>query len=62
MECVEAKYEGKKCYLNVDYIVDIFPNTKPHKEDEEYIAYTIDVDRGGYYIAKITMDLWMKGE
>lgn len=45
---VEAIYEptGDKCFLGMDYVIDVFP----HKDG--YIAYTIDLERGGYIISK----------
>lgn len=41
---IPAVYDGKNCYLNTDYIVDIFCT------NGEFIAYTLDTQRNGYVI------------
>lgn len=54
---LEAIYEptGQKCYVGMDYVIDVFP----HKDG--YIAYTIDLERGGYIISKEEFNKW-KGD
>ena len=39
---IKATYDRKPCLLNMDYVMDIFP------EGEDYKAYTMDFDRGEY--------------
>ena len=41
---IKATYDDSTCYLNSDYIVDIFPI------GTDYKAYTLDNDREGYTI------------
>lgn len=45
---VPATYRETKeqCWVNADYIVDIFPL----KDKPQYVAYTLDDERGGYLI------------
>lgn len=42
---IKAKYDGEPCYLNVDYVVDVFV-----EKDGTIHAYTLDADRHGYEI------------
>ena len=37
----------ERCYINTDFIVDIFKGT-----NAQYVAYTFDNERGGYAISK----------
>lgn len=53
---VKAKYDGEPCYLNTNYVVDIFPNGK------YYTAYVLDVERKGYTISKEVLDEIIKAE
>lgn len=53
---VKAKYDGEPCYLNTNYVVDIFPH------GNMYIAYVLDVARKGYQISKEVLDEIIKGE
>ena len=46
------KETGKSCWVNMDYIVDVFPY-----DVGRVIAYTFDNDRGGYVIK---MEKFMK--
>ena len=41
---IRALYDDKPCYLNADYIVDIFP------QSGLYVAYTLDNEREGYIL------------
>ena len=50
---LKATYEGKKCLLNADYIVDIW------EENGKYIAYTLDNERAGYEIEKSELHKWL---
>lgn len=43
---IKAIYDKQECYLNTDYVVDIFP------KGDKFIAYTLDNCRGGYIITK----------
>ena len=49
---VKAIYDGKDCLLNMDYVMDVFP------DDMFYKAYTMDFDRGEYYIRKPEFEKW----
>jgi len=49
----KAKYENDPCYLNMDFVVDIFPN---HDIQQTYTAYTYDNERRGYTIKKDEID------
>ena len=53
----KAIYEptGQECYVNLDFVVDIFPH------DNGYIAYTFDNERGGYIISKEDFERDMRG-
>ena len=51
---IKAIYNRKPCLLNMDYVMDIFPN------GEDYKAYTMDFDRGEYLIDKAEFDKWQK--
>lgn len=46
---------GKECYLNTDYIVDIF------KENGWHIAYVLDDGRGGYFLDNATVKKLERG-
>jgi len=54
----------EQCYVNTDFIVDIFKKRVPqnylHNEDygtnTQYIAYTFDNERGGYAISKLDFE------
>lgn len=43
---IRALYDDKPCYLNADYIVDIFP------QSGLYVAYTLDNEREGYILTE----------
>ena len=51
---IKAIYDGEPCLLNMDYVMDIFP------ERNGYKAYTMDFDRGAYLINRIDFDKWQK--
>lgn len=43
---IKATYNGESCFLNTDYIVDIF------KDGKGYVAYILDTERKGYHITQ----------
>ena len=49
---VKAIYKAtdQECYVNMDYVIDIFPIETVDGYD--YIAYTFDNDRDGYIISE----------
>ena len=51
---ISAKYDGQPCLLNMDYVMDIFP------EENNYKAYTMDFDRGEYLIRGVDFDNWCR--
>ena len=51
---IRALYDDKPCYLNADYIVDIF-----QEDFNSYIAYTLDNERQGYVIGKEDFEKWL---
>ena len=53
----KAKYENDPCYLNMDFVVDIFPN---NDYQQSYTAYTFDNERRGYIIKKDEIDKWLE--
>lgn len=53
-EFIKATYDRKPCLLNMDYVMDIFPDR------EDYKAYTMDFDRGEYMIDKAEFEKWQK--
>lgn len=53
---VKALYDGESCYLNTNYVVDIFPNGK------NFTAYVLDVERKGYTISKEVLAEIIKAE
>lgn len=53
----KAKYENDPCYLNMDFVVDIFPN---NDIQQSYTAYTYDNERRGYIIKKDEIDKWLE--
>lgn len=48
---IKALYDDKPCFLNADYIVDIF-----QENFNSYIAYTLDNEREGYVISAETFE------
>ena len=53
---INATYDGESCLLNMDYVMDIFPNENGYK------AYTMDFDRGEYLINKAEFNKWQNKE
>ena len=51
---VRAIYEetNEVCFVNIDFVVDIFPVKDPFGNIIKYRAYTFDNERGGYLIDK----------
>lgn len=58
MSLVRAIYKrsGEACYVNMDFVVDVFDN------GSEMLAYTWDADRGGYVISRHDFDAYLKKE
>lgn len=50
---LKAKYDNHDCYINSDYIMDVFDLDKP-----EVKAYCIDFDRGAYLIKQDEFLRW----
>ena len=57
---VKAIYKptGEECYVNMDYVVDIFPI----EGRNDYVAYTFDNDRDGYIISQEELDKYLDGK
>lgn len=53
---IKALYDNEPCFLNTDYVVDIF------KDGKGYIAYVLDVERKGYHISKEDVERLIKDE
>lgn len=53
---IKATYDGKDCLLNMDYVMDIFPDGMFYK------AYTMDFDRGEYEIRKSDFEKWQQAD
>ena len=53
---IPAKYGGENCFLNTNYIVDVF------LKDGHYLAYVLDADRESYEIDKETFANWIAQE
>lgn len=51
------KETGDKCWLNMDYTVDVFPYSR-----DEVIAFTFDNERGGYLLAKKAFEELLESE
>lgn len=54
---LKATYDGHDCYINSDYIVDVFDIDKP-----EVKVYTIDLERGTYKMTKAEFERWERSE
>jgi len=52
---IRALYDNKPCFVNTDYIVDVF-----QEDFNSYIAYTLDNEREGYVIGKEDFEKWLK--
>ena len=50
---IKASYDKKPCFLNTDYILDVF------EDDGKYKAYTLDVERDGYEIEPEEFKKWI---
>ena len=51
---IEALYDGQRCWLNTDDIIDVFDDSGFYVK-----AYTLDENRGEYLISKKTWEFYL---
>ena len=57
---IPATYNYDECYINTNYIIDIFPTHKGIYDT--YTAFVLDDCREGYIISKEVFEEWKEQE